>query len=207
MHDEGREGQLVEASTDNTHVTLNTDRRQTLHELHFTLLEEHCIQVSESTLSRMLREEGYRTICAWWVPRELTPVHKQQHLEAANEFLMRYNADPTILECTVTCDETWIHFRTPSTKEALKMWKKKDEPAPKKFRCEKSANEFMASVFWDCHGIIHVEWMQCGTTITAKTYTALLKVVRKRIKDRKPGLLSKDAFTLANKMLANKRGK
>ncbi len=100
----------MEASTDITRVallaTLNADRRQTLHELHFTLLEEHCIQVSESTLSQLLCKEGYRKICARWIPQELTPVHKKQCLEAANEFLMRCNEDPTILKCIVTCNET-----------------------------------------------------------------------------------------------------
>ncbi len=43
--------------------------------------------------------------------------------------------------------------------------------------------------------------MPRGFTITAKTYAALLKVVRKRIKNRKQGLLSKGVLFLHDNAL------
>ena len=52
---------------------------------------------------------GYRKVRAWWVPKELTVVLKRQRVEVATQFVRRYEEDLSILERTVTGDETWVH--------------------------------------------------------------------------------------------------
>jgi hypothetical protein len=41
---------------------------------------------------------------------------------------------------------------------------------PKKFKQTLSARKLMATVFWDRKGVLMVDFMQQGTTITTETY-------------------------------------
>ena len=52
---------------------------------------------------------GYRKVCARWVLKELTVVHKRQCVEVVTQFVRRYEEDPCILERIVTSDKTWMH--------------------------------------------------------------------------------------------------
>jgi hypothetical protein len=46
---------------------------------------------------------------------------------------------------------------------------------PKKFKQALSARKLMATVFWDRKGLLIVEFMQQGTTITSEVYRETLK--------------------------------
>lgn len=48
----------------------------------------------------------------------------------------------------------------------------------------------MASVFWDKKGILLVDFMPRGTTINADVYCETLKKLRKKIKDKRRGMLT-----------------
>ena len=60
----------------------------------------------------------------------------------------------------VTVDETWIHYYTPETKNQSKMWTGPGESAPKKAKTVPSAGKVMATIFWDSHGIILIDYLQ-----------------------------------------------
>lgn len=74
----------------------------------------------------------------------------------------------------VTVDETWIHHYTPETKEQSKQWVIKGESAPKKAKTVPSAGKIMATVFWDSQGIIFIDYLEKGKTITGAYYSSLL---------------------------------
>jgi len=80
------------------------------------------------------------------------------------EFLLRF----------VTVDETWIHWYTPETKEQSKQWTSPDEPAPKKAKTVPSVGKVMATVFLDSQGVIYIEYLEKGKTVTGLYYTELL---------------------------------
>jgi len=80
------------------------------------------------------------------------------------EFLRRF----------VTVDETWIHWYTPETKEQSKQWTSPGEPAPKKARTVPSAGKVMATVFWDSQGVIYIDYLEKGKTVTGLYYAELL---------------------------------
>ena len=82
----------------------------------------------------------------------------------AQEFLRR----------VVTVDETWIHYYTPETKRQSKQWILPGESAPKKAKTVPSAGKVMATIFWDSKGIIHMDFLQKGRTITGQYYSELL---------------------------------
>jgi acyl-CoA thioesterase len=62
------------------------------------------------------------------------------------------------------------------TKEQSKQWMHTHSPKkPKKFKETFSARKLMSAVFWDRKGVLMVEFMQQGTTITAEVYCETLK--------------------------------
>ena len=54
-------------------------------------------------------------------------------------------------------------------------WWHSDSPRPKKFRVQKSAGKFLASIFfWNQDGILHDDYLPKGQTINAEYYSSLL---------------------------------
>jgi len=74
----------------------------------------------------------------------------------------------------VTMDETWLHNCDPETKQQSMEWRHSGSPRPKKFRWQKSAGRFLASIFWDQDGTPLIDYLPKGQTINAEYYTPLL---------------------------------
>ena len=86
----------------------------------------------------------------------------------------------------VTVDETWIHYYTPETKSQSKMWTGPGESAPKKAKTIPSAGKIMATIFWDSRGIILIDYLQKGKTITGEYYASLLDRFDAILKEKRP---------------------
>lgn len=196
IRDLPRSGRPSDATNEDTvagvRMLLDEDRRMTVRQMTQALRDRFIIEVSTFTVLQIIHDMGLKKVCARWVPRDLTEDHRTNRSGAALEFLTRYHRDPTILNRIVTGDESWVHHFVPSSKQDSMVWKKAEEPAPKKFKTVASAGKVMVTVFWDHLGPIHVEFMEKGSTrtITSNTYCETLKRLRKAIKDRRPGLLS-----------------
>jgi hypothetical protein len=49
-------------------------------------------------------------VSASWVPRLMSPEHRERRLVAVNQLLQRYEREGAeVLDSIVTCDETWVH--------------------------------------------------------------------------------------------------
>ncbi|UYV61536.1 hypothetical protein LAZ67_1005210 [Cordylochernes scorpioides] len=70
----------------------------------------------------------------------------------------------------VTGDESWVHHSTPETKRQSMVWKKPEESTPKKGKVSISAGKVMAIVFWDCKGVLLVDYLPPNTTVNAARY-------------------------------------
>ena len=57
---------------------------------------------------------------------------------------------------------------TLETKSQVKMWTGTGESAPKKVKTVPLAGTVMATIFWDSHGIILIDYLQKGKTITGE---------------------------------------
>jgi histone-lysine N-methyltransferase SETMAR len=55
---------------------------------------------------------------------------------------------------------------------------------------EKSARKLMATVFYARKGVLMVEFMQQGATITSQVYCEILKKVRRAIQNKRRGMLT-----------------
>ena len=54
----------------------------------------------------------------------------------------------------------------------------------------KSAGKVMAMVFWDCKGVLFVDFIEKGTTIDAASYCSILELLRAAIKRKCRGLVT-----------------
>jgi histone-lysine N-methyltransferase SETMAR len=89
-------------------------------------------------------------------------------------------------------DETWIHLYTPESKQQSKQWTEVGCSAPKKTRSVPSAGKIMASVFWDAEGILFIDYLERGKTITGEYYANLLTRLDEKIREKRPSLQKKN---------------
>ena len=86
----------------------------------------------------------------------------------------------------VTVDETWIHWYTPKTKEQLKQWTSPGERSPKKAKTVLSAGKVMATVFWNSQGVIYLDYLEKGKTVTGLFYAELLGQFYAELQNKQP---------------------
>jgi hypothetical protein len=110
-------------------------------------------------------------------------------MASALTFLERYHKDDDELlnhSVGVTGDETWVSFVNFETKEQSQQWMHTHSPnKPKKFKQTLSARKLRATVFWDRKGVLMVEFMQQGKTITSEMYCETLKNLRMAIQNKR----------------------
>ncbi|UYV77403.1 hypothetical protein LAZ67_15000881 [Cordylochernes scorpioides] len=71
------------------------------------------------------------------------------------------------------------------------VWKKPEESAPKKAKITISAGKVMVIVFWDCKGVLLIDYLLPNTTVNAARYCEVLTKLRAAKKRKRPGLLSR----------------
>ena len=85
-------------------------------------------------------------------------------------------------------DETWAHHFEPESKRASMEWRHPTSPRLKKFKSQQSAGKVMVTVFWDSVGVILVDFMSKGATISSDVYMDTLKKLKARIQRVRPAL-------------------
>ena len=104
----------------------------------------------------------------------------------------------------VTMDETCIYHYDPETKQQSMEWRHSSSPHPKKFRVQKSAGKFFASIFWDQDGILLINYLPKGQTINAQYYSSLLVQVKDILKEKRRRKVSKGVLFLHVKAPAHR---
>ena len=94
-----------------------------------------------------------------------------------NSFLRRF----------VTMDDTWVHHFQPETKQQSKQWKHLVSLPPKKVKIVMSADKVMAFIFQDGEGVLLVDYLEKGHTITGAYFADLLRHLRGKITQNRHG--------------------
>ncbi len=204
----GRPSDAVNEETINiVRYLLNADRRVTVTDIHREMATQYgYAAISRGSIHTILtRELEMRKVSARWVPRLLTNAHREARMSAALELLSRYHEEgEDFLSRIVTGDESWVHYWTPETKEASKVWKRKDEEAPHKAKQIPSAGKVMATVFWDHKGALLIEFLPDATdphtgrkyTVNKDRYFDTLMTLRNEIRKKRSGLLTRRPILL-----------
>ena len=151
------------------------------------------VSISTERVVNILHTHLYmRKLCARWVPRLLTIDQKRIRVTIWDQNLAHFNCNPKeFLRQFVTMAETWIHHYTPELRVVSKQWIKPGESAPKRPKTQQSAGKVMASVFWDANGIIFIDYLEKGRTITGAYYAALLDRLVDEIRKKRSHLKKK----------------
>lgn len=168
------------------------DRRITIKQL------AEILKISFGSIQSILTDSlGFRKVSARWVPRMLTDENKRRRLEISKRNLEMLQRDPDqFCRRVVTMVETWVHHFDPETKRQSMSWKRPSSPPIKKFRVAPTAGKVMASVFWDSEGILLIDYLPKGQTITGPYYAGLIPKVRDAVKNKRRGKLTRGVLFL-----------
>ena len=141
---------------------------------------------------------GFHKVCARWVPKQLTEVHKQICMDICQKHLDHYgNKRDIFLDRIITSDETWVHHHEPESKWLSMEWKHPQSSCKKKFRTQPSARKLMFTVVRDLQGPVLEHYQERGTTVNSTRYSEMLTDSPKPAIQSKPrGLLSKGVVLL-----------
>lgn len=193
--DNSRPGRPVTSRTEENieHVrcALLKDRRITVR----MIAEE--LSISKDTVWAIITEDlQMRKVCAKMVPKILTEDQKGRRLYICEDVVERINNDPSLLSRVVTGDESWIFEYDPESKRQSLQWKSPSSPRPQKARMSKSKVKVMLITFFDIKGIIHFEFLECGTTVNQHVYKAILQRLREKIRRKRRDLWENGSWIL-----------
>jgi len=169
------------------HKMVLADRKVKVREL------AEALKISKGSVGTILHENlSMRKLVSKWVPRFLTPDQKQQRVDDSESCLALFTKKKQeFLRRYVTMDETWIHHYTPESKRSSSEWRAPGESRPKRPKTQQSAGKVLASVFWDAHGILFIDYLEKGKTINSDYYIALLERLKDEIAEKRPHMSKK----------------
>jgi histone-lysine N-methyltransferase SETMAR len=185
LADRPRSGRPATAVTDSNQQSvyelIRGNRRITQAEL------SHNVGIGHHAVESIINNLGYSKVCARWVPRMLTDVHKAERKRISSELLQQYEQPgDNFLSRIITGDESWVHYYEPETKRQSMEWRHDTSPRPKKFKTQASAGKVMVTVFWDIRGVVLVDFLAKGSTINSEQYISTLKKLKARIRQARP---------------------
>ncbi|UYV62570.1 hypothetical protein LAZ67_2001123 [Cordylochernes scorpioides] len=80
---------------------------------------------------------------------------------------------------------------TPESKQQSMQWRTSGSLPSKKAKTVPSAGKVMVSVIWDSEGVLLLDFLNKGQTITGNYYANLVKQLREAIKEKRRGMLSR----------------
>ncbi|UYV62766.1 hypothetical protein LAZ67_2001870, partial [Cordylochernes scorpioides] len=134
----------------------------------------HCLQISHGSAYEITQNRiEFHILCARWVPKQLTQLHKQQRLNI----------------CQQLGEETAEYGE----------WKHLNSPCKKKFKSQPSTIKLMITVFFFFYsqGVVLEHYQESATTINSARYSEMLTdKLNPTIRSKRRGLLSKGVVLL-----------
>ncbi|UYV75253.1 hypothetical protein LAZ67_12003104 [Cordylochernes scorpioides] len=135
-----------------------------------------------------INDLGMRRVAAKFVPKLLNCDQKQHRMNIANEMLDSVRDDPNLLQRVITGDEAWVYGYDVETKAQSSQWKLPHEPRPKKTRQVRSNVKVLLTVFFDCRGVVHHEFLPQGRKLNKEYYLQVMRNLREAIRQKRPDL-------------------
>ncbi|XP_063533696.1 histone-lysine N-methyltransferase SETMAR-like [Cydia strobilella] len=87
------------------------------------------------------------------------------------------------------------HLHMSKSKRESMEWRFKNEKPPITEKVHQSTKKLMCTIFWDCHGILMVDFKERNTVINGAYYASLIHKLR-AIKEKRRGKLAKGVLLL-----------
>ena len=180
-------------STSTNEDTVATVELMVMEDRHITVREvAETLGISVGSVSSILQDQLNMKKCsAKWVPRILTPEMKANRVACSRE-LLQLVEDPAVnfYSRIITGDESWVYHYDPESAVEARVWKRPGSPANMRPRCKTSAGKVMMTVFWDCHGVLLLDFLPHKQTVTGAYYATLMGQLREQVKRLRRGKLT-----------------
>jgi len=93
-------------------------------------------------------------------------------------------------------DETWLYHYDSETKQQWMEWQHRGSPRLKKFRVQNPLEKFSPRFFWDQDGILLIDYLPKGPSISAGYYSSLLAQLKYILKEKHRGKFTKEVLFL-----------
>ncbi len=103
---------------------------------------------------------------------------------------------PQLHRRMITGDESWFHVYDPDSHCQSLQWTRHGALRHRMPRRERSTIKVMMIVFFDCRGVILMEFVPDGQGITAARYLATMRRLRNAIRRRRPALWRRNSWIL-----------
>lgn len=185
-------------STSSTEVNIDKVKEMVIENRHFSLREIAAeLTVSHESIRTILRDcLGMERVAARLVPKDLNFLQKLNRVKVAEDMLERVNSDPTFIKRIITGDETWVYEFDMQTSQQASEWRLPTEPKPKKPRQSRSKVKVMLTVFFDCRGVVHSEFLPEGQTVNKEYYLGVMRRLREQIRRKRPDLWKTNSWIL-----------
>jgi histone-lysine N-methyltransferase SETMAR len=176
LDDKPRSGRPVEWDLDALQELVKIDPHQSTREMASKLSCDH------STVDRHLTQLGMVQKLGYWIPHQLTDENLQQRVNICISLLTRPHRQD-LLSQIVTGDEKWVLYVNHTRKRQWLPKEEMPEPEPKR---DLHPKKVMLSVWWNCKGIIHFEFLPTNATVNATLYCAQLDRLQAAIELNRP---------------------
>ncbi|UYV84244.1 hypothetical protein LAZ67_X001650 [Cordylochernes scorpioides] len=187
VNDEERAGRPSTSTTDEkineVEKMILANRRITVREV----AEDLNISIG-SCHSIFINDLGMRRVAAKFVPKLLNCDQKQHRMNIANEMLDSVRDDPNLLQRVITGDEAWVYGYDVETKAQLSQWKLPARTKTEKAGQVRSNVKVLLTVFFDCRGVVHHEFLPQGRTVNKEYYLQVLRNLREAIRQKRSDL-------------------
>ncbi len=151
---------------------------------------EH-LDISVTSAHRLLKKDmNLSKLSPKFVPKELTQAQKDVRKGACERNLQRLKDDPTLLECLVTGDESWVSVYEVPTKRQSSQWLPRGThgDCPQKALPQRSECKSMLTLFFDKKGVVLAEFAPRGQRINSGAYCETIKTLKERLRRKRPEL-------------------
>jgi len=140
-----------------------------------------------------------RKLFAKWVPKCLKADQKRQRCQSSEQLLEFFRRDPNDFLSGAIGD----HGRNLTRRQSNNQWSGglAAHPRSKKFRVQKSAGKFLASIFWDQDCILLTDYLPKGQTLNSEYYSSLLVQLKDILKEKRRGKVTRGSCTWASTVL------
>lgn len=140
------------------------------------------VDVGLDTVNKFVKGLEYKRLCAKWVPKFLTREMKAQRKAICEKLLARYWAEgEEFMRNIINGDKTWVSYYDPELRDSSIEYRHSSSSRVMKVRSERSCRKLMFTVFWDCWGVVHREFVKPGDRINSDTYCVITETLKQRI--------------------------
>ena len=89
--------------------------------------------------------------------------------------LTTFNNDLDLLKKIITGDISWVYGYGIETRAQSSQWKHPEAPRPNKAHQVRSNVKVLLTVFFDCNGVVHHEFLPQGRTVNRECYLEVMR--------------------------------